>query len=66
MTATYSDLMAEWHDPADRVESIEDDDLRHAACSRMDEILAECAHAEHAGSDADTADLIESQEGWRY
>jgi hypothetical protein len=39
---TYAELMARWHDLADRVESIADDDERHAVCAEMDRILVEC------------------------
>jgi hypothetical protein len=46
MTPTYAELMREWHAIARHVEDIPDDDLRHAACARMDEILAECGEIE--------------------
>ena len=64
MTATYAELMREWHAIARHVEDIPDDDLRRAAYARMDAILSECAEVERA-DDADARDLAETIAGLR-
>jgi hypothetical protein len=57
-TSTIPALMREWHDLADRVEAIADDDARHAVCARMDAILSECAEIERTIAMHDDGELL--------
>jgi len=55
---TYAELMREWHHIAEYVESIPDDDMRHAACARMDAILSECAENDRMIAMHDDGELL--------